>query len=164
MRRRLKKGWLTVGWHLKNITHEECHLVFHPEKESMHYSQHPRCGNNLNVPQWRKGSIYIQEYCVFVLSSSVVSNSLWTHRLQPTRLLYPWGFSRQEYWSGLPCPPPGDLPHPGIEPRSPTLQAESLLSEQPGKLHNAYDSALKNKRKSCHILCGWTWRALCNVK
>ena len=32
------------------------------------------------------------------------------------------GFSRQEYWSGLPCPPPGDLPDPGIEPRSPTLQ------------------------------------------
>ena len=32
------------------------------------------------------------------------------------------GFSRQEYWSGLPCPPPGDLPKPGIEPRSPTLQ------------------------------------------
>ena len=36
------------------------------------------------------------------------------------------GFSRQEYWSGLPCPPPGDLPNPGIEPRSPTLQADSV--------------------------------------
>ena len=42
-------------------------------------------------------------------------------------------FSRQEYWSGLPCPPPGDLPNPGIEPRSPALQADSLLSELPGK-------------------------------
>ena len=31
------------------------------------------------------------------------------------------GFSRQEHWSGLPCPPPGDLPHPGIEPKSPAL-------------------------------------------
>ena len=41
------------------------------------------------------------------------------------------GFSRQEYWSRLSCPPPGDLPHPGIEPRSPTLQADSLpLSHQ----------------------------------
>ena len=40
-------------------------------------------------------------------------------------------FSRQEYWSGLPCPPPGDLPYPGIESRSPTLQADSLLSEPP---------------------------------
>ena len=37
------------------------------------------------------------------------------------------GFPRQEYWSGLPCPPPGDLPNPGIEPRSPALQADSLL-------------------------------------
>ena len=42
------------------------------------------------------------------------------------RLLRPWGFSRQEYWSGLPCPPPGFLPSPGIEPRSPALQADSL--------------------------------------
>jgi len=38
-------------------------------------------------------------------------------------------FSRQEYWSGLPCPPPGDLPNPGIKPRSPALQADSLPSE-----------------------------------
>ena len=43
------------------------------------------------------------------------------------------GFSRQEYWSGLPCPPPGDLPNSGIEPRSPTLQADSLPSKSPGK-------------------------------
>ena len=42
------------------------------------------------------------------------------------------GFSRQEYQSGLPCPPPGDLPDPGIEARSPALQADSLLSEPPG--------------------------------
>ena len=42
------------------------------------------------------------------------------------------GFSRQEYWSGLPCPPPGDLPNPGIEPRFPALQADSLLSEPVG--------------------------------
>ena len=43
------------------------------------------------------------------------------------------GFSRQEYWSGLPFPSPGDLPNPGIEPRSPALQAYSLSSEPPGK-------------------------------
>ena len=36
------------------------------------------------------------------------------------------GFSRQEYWSDLPCPPSGDLPDPGIEPRSPALRADSL--------------------------------------
>ena len=43
------------------------------------------------------------------------------------------GFSRQECWSGLPFPSPGDLPDPGIEPRSPALQADTLPSELPGK-------------------------------
>ena len=41
-------------------------------------------------------------------------------------------FSRQEHWSGLPFPSPGDLPNPGIEPGSPTLQADALQSEPPG--------------------------------
>ena len=49
---------------------------------------------------------------------------------QPTPSM---GFSKQEYWSGLPFPFPGDLPNPGIEPRSPVLWADSLLSETPGK-------------------------------
>ena len=43
-------------------------------------------------------------------------------------------FSRQEYWSGLPFPSPGHLPDPGIKPRSPTLQADALPSEPPGKI------------------------------
>ena len=64
--------------------------------------------------------------CCAVLSCSVMSDSLRPHGLQPARLLCPWGFSRQEYWSGLPCRPPGDLPDPEIEPVSPALQADSL--------------------------------------
>ena len=58
-------------------------------------------------------------------------------------LLIPWtvacqaslsmGFSRQKYWSGLPFPSPGDLPDPGIEPRSTALQADSLLTKLRGK-------------------------------
>ena len=47
-------------------------------------------------------------------------------------------FSRQEYWGGLPFPFPGDLPNPKIEPMSPALQADSLLSEQPGKYVISY--------------------------
>ena len=43
------------------------------------------------------------------------------------------GFPRQEYWSGLPFPSPGDLPDPGIEPTSPTLASEFLTTEPPGK-------------------------------
>ena len=68
-----------------------------------------------------------------VFSCSVVSDSLQPHVLQPIRLLCPWGYSRQGYWSRLPRPPPGDLPNPGMEPRSPALQTDSLLSEPPGK-------------------------------
>ena len=73
--------------------------------------------------------------CCAVLSHSVVSDSVTLWTVAP-RLLCPWGFSRQEYWSGLPSPPPEDLPNPGIEPRSPTWQADSLLSEPPGKPKN----------------------------
>ena len=56
---------------------------------------------------------------------------LWFQGLQPTKLLCPWGFSRQEYWNGLPCPPPEDCPNTGIKPRSPALQADCLPSEPP---------------------------------
>ena len=48
------------------------------------------------------------------------------------------GLPRQEYWSGLPFPSPGDLPDPEIESRSPAFQAGSLLSEPPGKLIYTY--------------------------
>ena len=66
------------------------------------------------------------------VSRSVVSDSAtpWTIARQPPLSME---FSRQEYWSGLPFPSPGDLPIPRIEPESPALQANSLPSEQPGK-------------------------------
>ena len=56
--------------------------------------------------------------------------TLWAvaHQASPSM-----GFSRRKYWSGLPFPSPGDLPDPGIEPRSPALQADALTSEPPGK-------------------------------
>ena len=57
--------------------------------------------------------------------------------LRPCGLAYQaspsMGFSRQEHWSGLPFPSPGDLPNPGIEPGSPALEADILASEPPGK-------------------------------
>ena len=62
-------------------------------------------------------------------------------------------FSRQEYWSGLPFPSPGDLPDPGIKPRSPALQADALPSEVPGK----YIIILDMKRDSA-ILPTWLKR------
>ena len=78
------------------------------------------------------------------VSLSVVSDSVTPHRLYSppaswnpggkgiARISLP-GFPRQEFWSRLPFPSPGDLPDPGIEPGSPTLHADSLLSEPPGK-------------------------------
>ena len=70
-----------------------------------------------------------------VLSRLVVSDSVtpWTVAHQA---LLPMGFSRQEYWSGLPRSPPGDLSDPGTEPWSPALQVDSLPSEPPGKPKN----------------------------
>ena len=67
-----------------------------------------------------------------MLSHSVVCESLQPNGLACQAPLS-MGFSRQEYWRGVPFPSSGDLPDPGIEPGSPTLQADSLLSEPPGK-------------------------------
>ena len=58
------------------------------------------------------------------------------------------GFSRQEYWSGLPFPSPGDLPNSGIEPRSPALQADALTSEPPG-----CSVQFSSVAQSCPTLC-----------
>ena len=70
----------------------------------------------------KKKKLPVLRYC---LVSSVVSNSTtaWTVACQA---LLSMGCSRQEYWNGLPCPPPGDLPGPGIQSGSPELQADSL--------------------------------------
>ena len=73
-----------------------------------------------------------REYRSICDSRSVLSDSVtpWTAACQAPLSM---GFSRQEYWSGLPCPSPRDLPDPRIKPRSPALQADSLPSEPTGK-------------------------------
>ena len=53
------------------------------------------------------------------------------------------GFPWQEYWVGLPSSSPGDIPNPGIKPRSPSLQADSLPSETPGNPLNDYNTVAK---------------------
>ena len=92
---------------------------------------------------WRNWDWAIKISClrswIFCQNQKVKVKSLSRVRLFAT----PWtvahqappsmGYSRQEYWSGLPIPSPGDLPDPGIESRSPTLQADALTSEPPGK-------------------------------
>ena len=57
-------------------------------------------------------------------------------------------FFRQEYWSGLPCPPPGDLPHPEMLLMSPALQADSLPSKPPEKPHIYSEQVINIKYKN----------------
>ena len=64
------------------------------------------------------------------LSCAGLFATSWTIAYQAPQSM---GFSRQEYWSGLPFPSPGDLSNPGIEPVSPALQTDTLLSELLGK-------------------------------
>ena len=74
----------------------------------------------------------IMKVKVKLLSRVQLFATLWTVAHQA---LSSMGFSRQEYWSGLPFPSPGDLPDPGIEPRSPAVQAEALTSGATREAH-----------------------------
>ena len=74
--------------------------------------------------------IYIHESESEVAQSCLTLLTPWTVAHQAPLSM---AFSRREYWSGLPFPPPGDLPHRGIEPGSPALQADALTSEPAGK-------------------------------
>ena len=82
----------------------------------------------------RNGQVGIRDNCEKVKVKSLSCIRLvvtpWTVVYQASLSI---GFSRQEYWSGLPFPSLGDLPNPGIEPWSPALQADTLLSEPPEK-------------------------------
>ena len=82
-------------------------------------------------------SPYLILCCVCVISRSAMSNSLQPHGLQSARLLCPWGFSRQEYWSGLPCLPlQGIFPTQESNPGLLHYRWIFLPSELPGKPKN----------------------------
>ena len=96
-------------------------------------------------------------------SHSVVSNSLWPPWTVAYQAPQSVEFSRQEYWSGLPFPSPGDLPNPGIEPKSPALQADTLPSEPPGKpAWNSYLPWFKNCFLS-EAVSSPLWLSFCSV-
>ena len=69
-------------------------------------------------------------FCVCLLSHVRIFATPWTVSCQAPLSI---GFSRQEYWSGLPFPPPGDLPYPEVEPMSPALTGGFFTTEPPGK-------------------------------
>ena len=103
--------------------------------------------------------------CLFVAQLCLTLCSPMKHSPQAPLFM---GFSRQECWSGLPFPSPGDLPNPEIEPGSPTLQADSLLSELSGTYmqnirteclssgrlyYRREDNAAAKSLQSCPTLC-----------
>ena len=99
-------------------------------------------------------SAYFQHLMILLSASAVLSHSVMSDSATPWTVACqtpcPWGFSRQEYWSGLPCPPPGDLLIPGIKPRSPTLLTDSLPSEPPGKL-SACPTLIEKLQYPCKV-------------
>ena len=117
-----------VVFYIEAIFLKELSLLIHP--------QHPYPTRTQLGPPflmlYSNRSLKGHYFLCCVLSRSVMSHYLWPHGL----FVSPWGFSRHEYWSGLPCHPPGGLPNPGIKTRSPTLQADCLPSEPPGKPKN----------------------------
>ena len=90
--------------------------------------------------KWHGAEIWnIYSVSACMLSCSVMSDSvtLWTVACQAPRSM---GFSREEYWCGMPCAPPGGLPHPGIKPRSPVLQVDSVpLSHWGSPMYSVYE-------------------------
>ena len=91
-----------------------------------------------------------------MLSHSVVSDSCNPMNYSPPGSSVHGIFSRQEYWSGLPFLPPGDLPHSGIEPTSPALQACSLLLSQwgsSGERERNQQRVLSKRSKSWRMWC-----------
>ena len=90
-------------------------------------SSQTKCLNRASLEKDSEGSRTL----LLLFSCSVMSDSFLTPWTIACQVLLSMEFSRQEYWSGLPFPSPGDLPDPGIKPASPALQADSLLSKTP---------------------------------
>ena len=107
-------------------------------------------GSNPFLLNWQADSLPLSHQRACMLSHFSCAQLLVTPRTVAHQAPLSMGFSRQEYWSGLPCPPPGNLPNPEIKPRSPALQADSLPSEPPGK---KLITCIRNPRSFSWRLC-----------
>ena len=110
-------------------------------------------------------SVAHQASLSFIISQSLLklTSNEWVKLLSRIRLFAtPWtvahqappsmAFSRQDSWSGLPFPSPGDLPDPGIKPGSPALQADTLPSEPPGKPVISFRSLLRRRKVTLSLV------------
>ena len=117
------------------------------------FGQWTKWGSDKLFAQQHIGSV--QKVKVKSLSHVQLFGTPWTVAHQASMSM---GFSRQEYWSGLPFHSPGDLPDPRIEPGSPALQADALLSEPPGKYaevefkSSSFSLPLLGKKSSMRVL------------
>ena len=91
-----------------------------------------------HVQRPRGGTLLVM-ICVCMLSRSVMSNSLQPQTLIAHQALLSMKFFREQYWSGLPIPPPGDLPDPGIKPASSALAGRFFTTELPGRFLQTYN-------------------------
>ena len=123
-----------------------CPLWFTCFKWNSHFYICGNINNNKNTIQHLLNATMFQELCYSFILSQLIFTMVVVYSLSRVCLFVtPWtialqaplsmGFPRQEYWSSLPFPSPGDLPDPGIEPRSPALQADSLPTELTEKPH-----------------------------
>ena len=100
----------------------------------------------MEIPQNIKNRIIISESEVAQSCPTLCDPWTEAHQAPPSM-----GFCRQEYWSGLPFPSPGDLPDPGIELRSPTLQADAVTSAPPGKPLNTRIQSQKTSYRDTEL-------------
>ena len=100
------------------------------------------------INEWNTQKIYI---CISLKNLLSVSRSVISDSLRPYGLSME--FSRQDYWSGLPFLSPWDLWKPGIKPRSPSFQADSLPSELPGKPEKYYSYPIFKRMCVCVCVC-----------
>ena len=132
LRQGFSRTWLANGLLIFKIIlqnkHDRCLKFYEPIPDVKDWQ-------NLHSLEKMLGTLYMQILMLYwCVSCSAVSNSVQPHGLHAAcQAPMSMGFSRQEYWSGLSFPSPGDLPNLGIKPRSPKLQAHSLPSEPPGK-------------------------------
>ena len=140
---RQKSSWMEKPWRVRKGATETVWGGGGKTCESMKTD----CWAGLGISWWA-----IPQNTLHVKSLSCVQlfSTPWTvaHQAPPSM-----EFSRQEYWSGLPFPSPGDLPDPGIEPGAPALQADALLSEPPGGWLYTWSVEVTNSASSTL----WCW-------
>ena len=125
------------------MLHSICQQIWKTQQWSQDWKRSvfipiPKKGNEKECSHYRITALISQDSEIEsegeVTQSCPTLCNLWTVAHQAPLSM---GLSRQEYWSRLPFPSPGDLPDSGIEPRSPTLQADALTSEPSGKAHDS---------------------------